>query len=69
MTLIAIGILVAIGAYLSARRISKGPAEYYGQTFVKKFCEDCGAPCEEKFNSGDPAWVCTMCRKIQDRGY
>lgn len=37
---IIIGILAAatgLGAYLSARRMSHGPAEYYGQTFVREF--------------------------------
>lgn len=30
-------------------------------------CAACGSPCQEKFNSGDPAFVCENdeCRQIQ----
>jgi len=34
----------------------------------QKKCDKCGSPCELKWNSGDPKYVCTKedCRKIQD---
>jgi hypothetical protein len=33
---------------------------------ILRLCVRCGSPWQEKFNNGNGAWVCTVCRKMQE---